>query len=230
MVCIDSYDLIIFDWDGTLFDSVSPFYELIFDAEREFPHTRQGKSLKNNGLLCVLHQLLKQDHTIQLNDIKILLNMNGYGLFWKTDLFQGVKYLLSELYRRERKMALVTDRNQAEVLAELQELGIDHYFFAVVGADQGAAKPNPSMLKAILTLAQCAPERALMVGDTALDLEMAILAGMPALATAFTIPLNTASHIAHLLLWRPLMLLRSVSELVAVLLEQDMPKRRRKEE
>ncbi len=219
MVSIDSYDLIIFDWDGTLFDSVSPFYELIFDAEREFPHTKQGKSLKHNGLLFVLRQLLRQDSTIQLNDIKILLNMNGYGLFWKAELFQGIKYLLSELHRRERKMALVADRAQAEVMAELQELGIEHYFFAVVGADQGAPKPNPSMLNAILTLAQCPPERALMVGDTALDLEMAILAGMPALATAFTIPLNTTSHLEQLILWRPYKLLRSVNELVTVLLE-----------
>ena len=221
MVSIDSYDLIIFDWDGTLFDSVSPFYELIFDAEREFPHTKQGKSLKNNGLLCVLRQLLKQDPTIELNDIKILLNMNGYGLFWKTELFQGIKYLLSELHRREHKMALVTDRAQAEVMAELQEAGIDQFFFAVMGADQAPAKPNPSMLNAILTLAQCAPEKALMVGDTALDMEMAILAGVPAIATAFTIPLSTTAHLEHLRLWRPLMLLRSVNELVTVLLDQD---------
>ena len=226
MVSIDSYDLIIFDWDGTLFDSVSPFYELIFDAEREFPHTRQGKSLKNNGLLSVLRQLLDQDPTIQLNDIKILLNMNGYGLFWKTELFQGIKYLLSELHRRERKMALVTDRAQAEVMAELQEAGIDQYFFAVMGADQAQPKPNPSMLNAILMLAQCPPEKALMVGDTALDLEMAILAGMPAIATAFTIPLNTAAHLAHLQLWRPQMLLRSVNELVMVLLDHGKPERR----
>ena len=219
MALIDSYDLIIFDWDGTLFDSVSPIYELIFDAEREHPHTRQGKSLKNNGLLFVLRQMLTEDHSIQLNDIKVLLNMDGYGLFFKNAvLFQGIKYLLSELQRRGQKMALVSGRPQAEVLAEVIDLGLDPYFFAVVGADQGPTKPNPAMLQAILTLAQCSPQRALMVGDACLDLEMAMLAGMPALAVAFTKQHHTFCRIKQLLLWRPLMIAKSVNELIDVLL------------
>ncbi|XID74708.1 HAD family hydrolase [Alkanindiges sp. WGS2144] len=214
-----SFDLIIFDWDGTLFDSVSPIVDLINDAKRDVPQTEQGAALQASGLIPVLEQIIHADHAVQLDDLRLLLNLEGFKQFDKpAELYDGVADLLARLHAGGQKMAVIAGRPQAEVLAEIQRLGIAHYFFTVVGADQGPAKPNPAILQSILSLAECVPNRALLIGDSALDMEMATLARISMLGAAYLTHNHEQYCIDRLQPWQPLAVAGSVAALEQFLL------------
>lgn len=214
-----SFDLIVFDWDGTLFDSVSPIIDLFLDAKRNIPQSTQGVALKESGMVPVLEQIITADHAVQVNDLRMLLNLEGFTAFRKpATLYTGVAELLETLWQSGQKMAVVAGRAHAEVLAEMQQLNIDHYFFSVMGADQGPVKPNPAILHAILALAECVPNRALMVGDSAMDMEMATLARVSMLGTAYVTRDHEDYCLKRLQPWQPLAIAESVEELSQFLL------------
>lgn len=216
-----SFDLIVFDWDGTLFDSVSPIIDLLLEAKKEQPESSQAVALKDSGMVPVLEQIITADHAVQVNDLKMLLNLEGFTSFGKpATLYGGVAELLNTLWESGQKMAVVAGRAQAEVLAEMRELNIDHYFFSVVGSDQGPVKPNPAIIHAILALAECVPNRALMVGDSAMDMEMATLARVSMLGTAYVTRDHEEYCLKRLQPWQPLAIAETVEELNQFLLGQ----------
>lgn len=214
-----SFDLIIFDWDGTLFDSVSPIIDLLLDARQEQPDSPQGVALKQSGMVPVLEQIIIADHAVQVNDLRMLLNLEGFSTFGQSaTLYAGIAELLEALYASGQKMAVVAGRAQAEVLAEMRELNIAHYFFVVVGSDQGPVKPNPALLHTILAQAECVPNRALMVGDSAMDMEMATLARVSPLGTAYVAANQQEYCLKRLKPWQPLAIAESVDALKQFLL------------
>lgn len=214
-----SFDLIIFDWDGTLFDSVSPIIDLMQDAMLEEPQTEAAQRLKHCGLLPVLEQIIAAEHAVQVVDLKLLLNLEGLHTFRKpSGLYDGIAELLAKLHASGQKMAVVAGRPQAEVMAEINQLGIGHYFFTVVGSDQGNVKPNPAILQSIVSLAQCIPNRALMVGDSSLDMEMATLARISMLGVAYLTTAYDPYCVERLGPWKPLAIAGSIAELSQILL------------
>lgn len=214
-----SYDLIVFDWDGTLFDSVTPIFNLVRDARRDRPATEIGSLLKSSKLLPVLEHMMNGRSTIQISDLRIVLSLGGFEKILKgATLYQGMKNLILALHARGQKMAVVSGRTQTEVMAEMRQLGIDHCFFFIMGVDQAPSKPNPAMLHAMMSLSQSRPERTVMVGDSTLDLEMAMLARVSAIAVAYKYPENNYDDIERLSAWRPVKIIHSVAELSSVLL------------
>ena len=214
-----SFDLIIFDWDGTLFDSITPIIDLIDDAKLENPHTEQSQQLKQSGLLPVLEQIIAGEHAVQVVDLKLLLNLEGLHTFHKkNDLYEGIAELLAKLHALGQKMAVVAGRPQNEVLAEICSLGIGDYFVNVMGSDQGYVKPNPALLQSILSLVDCDVSRVMLVGDSALDMEMATLARMSMLGVAYVTRNNDPYCLARLSPWQPLAIATSVHKLSQILL------------
>ncbi len=214
-----SFDLIIFDWDGTLFDSVSPIIDLMDDAGLDQPQTEAARHLKQSGLLPVLEQIIAAEHAVQVVDLKLLLHLEGLHTFRKrSNLYDGIAELLAKLHASGQKMAVVAGRPQAEVMAEINQLGISHYFFTVVGSDRGSVKPNPALLQSILSLAECVPNRALMVGDSSLDMEMATLARMSMLGVAYLTTTHDPYCVERLRPWQPLAIAGSIDELSQILL------------
>lgn len=218
-----SFDLIIFDWDGTLYDSVSPIMDLVEDAILDQPQTEQAQQLKQSGLLPVLEQIIYGDHAVQLVDLTLLLNLEGFYTYRKQPgLYTGIAELLAKLHASGQKMAVVAGRPQAEVRAEMQQLDIEHYFFTVLGSDQGPVKPNPAILHSILSLAECVANRALVVGDSALDMEMATLARMSMLGVAYLTTDHEPYCMERLPPWQPLAIAGSVTELSQILLGENL--------
>ena len=214
-----SFDLIIFDWDGTLFDSVSPIIDLIEDAKLDDPQNEQSQQLKQSGLLPVLEQIIGGEHAVQVVDLKLLLNLEGLHTFRKKNgLYKGIAELLAKLHALGQKMAVVAGRPQDEVFAEITSLGISDYFVSVLGSDQGVVKPSPVLLQSILSLSGCDVSRAVLVGDSTLDMEMATLARMSMLGAAYATRDNDPYCLARLPPWQPLAIASSVNELSQILL------------
>lgn len=219
MTSFGSFDLIIFDWDGTLFDSVTPIIDLIDDATLDNPVTEQAQQLKQSGLLPVLKQIIAGEHAVQVLDLKLLLNLEGLQTFRKKNgLYDGIAELLATLHASGQKMAVVAGRPQDDVLAEINRLGISDYFITVLGSDQGSVKPNPSLLHSILSLSGCDVSRALLVGDSTLDMEMATLARMSMLGVAYITRNHDPYCLTRLPAWQPLAIATSVAELSQILL------------
>ncbi len=219
MTSFGSFDLIIFDWDGTLFDSVTPIIDLIDDATLDNPVTEQAQQLKQSGLLPVLKQIIAGEHAVQVLDLKLLLNLEGLQTFRKKNgLYDGIAELLATLHASGQKMAVVAGRPQDDVLAEINRLGISDYFITVLGSDQGSVKPNPSLLHSILSLSGCDVSRALLVGDSTLDMEMATLARMSMLGVAYITRNHDPYCLTRLPPWQPLAIATSVAELSQILL------------
>ena len=218
MTSFGSFDLIIFDWDGTLFDSVTPIIDLIDDATLDNPVTEQAQQLKQSGLLPVLKQIIAGEHAVQVLDLRLLLNLEGLHTFRKKNgLYDGIAELLATLHASGQKMAVVAGRPQDDVLAEINRLGISDYFITVLGSDQGSVKPNPSLLHSILSLSGCDVSRALLVGDSTLDMEMATLARMSMLGVAYITRNHDPYCLTRLPPWQPLAIATSVAELSQIL-------------
>src|SRR6185312_16085931 len=112
-------------------------------------------------------------------------------------LYAGVREMLAELHARGKRLAVATGKARRGLERALDTTGLRGWFEATRCADEGFAKPHPGMLLMLLELTGVEPRRALMVGDTTHDLELAANAGVDAVAVSY------GAHPEALLATRP---------------------------
>ncbi len=107
--------------------------------------------------------------------------------------FRGVHEALLQLKERGVVLAIATGKSRAGLERDFERCGLRGLFFTTRTIDECNAKPDPQMIFDILKETQMKPEQAIMVGDTAYDLEMARNAGVDSVASAY------GAHPVHLL-------------------------------
>jgi len=125
-------------------------------------------------------------------------------------LFEGVLPMLQYLRSKHYLIAVATGKSRLGLNEALEELKLHEVFHAARTADETSAKPDPQMLQELMAELGVAPERTLMVGDSAYDLEMAAHAGCAGLGVSYGNPASELSlghretlkqfsslHIAH---------------------------------
>ena len=112
-------------------------------------------------------------------------------------LYEGVPGMLADLHRRGRRLAVATGKARRGLERSLEATGLGAWFEATRCADEGFAKPHPDMLLMLMDITGVEPRRALMVGDTTHDLDLAANAGVEAVAVSY------GAHAAALLETRP---------------------------
>jgi phosphoglycolate phosphatase len=131
----------------------------------------------------------------------------------KIPLFPGTKDMLAALRDNGHLLAIATGKSRTGLARALDTTGLNAFFTTSRCADQCASKPAPDMLREIMEELDVRPERALMIGDTIHDLQMAANAGVAAVAV---------SHGAHprhnLAALQPLACLQNTEELRAWLM------------
>ncbi len=181
------YELLIFDWDGTLADSagaiVSRMQEAIAALGLPARSDRQIAELIGLGLDDALARLfpeLEPAHAASL--------IADYGRRYRElppdRLFKGVIETLTQLQTAGYQLAVATGKSRRGLARALEQTGLHAYFCASRCADETAAKPDPCMLNELLLATATEPEQALMIGDTEYDMAMARAAGIPALGVA----------------------------------------------
>jgi phosphoglycolate phosphatase len=100
-------------------------------------------------------------------------------------LFEGIPGLLRELRGRDRRLAVATGKSRRGLERAMDASGLAGLFEATRCADEGFPKPHPDMVLALLDLLDVAPARAVLVGDTTHDLELAANAGVDAVAVTY---------------------------------------------
>ena len=183
----NKFDLIIFDWDGTLVDSIDWIVTSLSKAADtcgcEVPKEQAIKDIIGLSIEKSTDVLFP---TINQKTRKQLIESYSQAFFSKQispdDLFVGVDDMLLELRQKGYQLAVATGKNKIELDKAMQGTGLRDYFDITRCADQTASKPQPDMLNEIIEQTGVSRERAVMVGDSVHDMEMAVNAGIASIS------------------------------------------------
>jgi phosphoglycolate phosphatase len=183
------FDLIVWDWDGTLADSTGMITKAVVDAAAQVGlPTLDPKAASNIiglGLKESIHALFGDIPADKAQQLAQQYTANYYAGESEIPLFDGAKETIIELNRRGFKLAVATGKGRRGLNLALQHCGLTPYFHETRTVDECFSKPHPQMLDELMDELIVRPERTLMIGDTSYDLQMAQNAGVPAAAVTF---------------------------------------------
>mgnify|MGYP001177478698 FL=1 len=184
-----NFDLIIFDWDGTLSNSTNLISDLILEAcsieQTVLPSLKQVKSIIGLDLEQALRILLPDYNSLQIKKLQ-----DTYINLYKSEvhninLFEGVELGVKELYRKGYILSIATGGSRRGLNRSLDGSVIKPYFKITKTVDDCFSKPHPQMILDTINELMIEPERALMVGDSVFDLQMANNAKVASLAVTY---------------------------------------------
>ena len=183
------YPLIVFDWDGTLYDSATVITDCIIDAARDMgldvPERERASHVIGLGLNDSLRHALPDLEPARYGDF--LARYRRY-FFEREDtlcLFAGITDLLAELKARGHQLAVATGKPRRGLDKALSASRVGHVFTATRCGDECHSKPHPAMLLELMEEFALPAQDLLMVGDTSHDLLMAKNAGVDAVAVTY---------------------------------------------
>jgi phosphoglycolate phosphatase len=186
----DRPDLVIFDLDGTLVDSLADltasinFMRATFNLPAlTFAEVQMGigKGARN----LVEKSLPPKERRID-QALAIFLQHNGAHLVKRTCLYPGADELLVRLSKSNIPLALVSNKNTLHCRQLLEQLGIARYFREVLGGDAVAScKPSPQPLLETMERSGARHDRTVMVGDSSNDFAAARSAGVYSIGCSF---------------------------------------------
>ncbi|MFZ4703643.1 MAG: HAD-IA family hydrolase, partial [Candidatus Methylumidiphilus sp.] len=172
------FDLIIFDWDGTLIDSVHWITECLQQAARDcglpVPQAKLARSVIGLSLDRAMGTLFPEASKADLPSLMAAYRLHyDVKILGQADLFEGVSALLDDLRIYGYQLAVATGKTRSGLDQALNATGYTNWFHATRAANETASKPNPLMLLQLMEELKVNPERSLMIGDSVHDLEMA---------------------------------------------------------
>jgi phosphoglycolate phosphatase len=184
-----SFDLIVFDWDGTLMDSAAAIVASLQGACRDLdfpvPGDEQARYIIGLGLHDALSYILPGLDASQHSRVADRYRHHFLALDRGTTLFPGIPEVVASLHDAGYQLAIATGKSRRGLTRALDATGLVSYFHASRCADEGHTKPHPGMLQAVMHELGAESDRTLMVGDTTHDLQMARAAGVAALGVAY---------------------------------------------
>ena len=213
-----NFDLIAFDWDGTLFDStqiiVRSIQAAVADVGGTVPSDIAASYVIGLGLMEALAHAAPDVPEARYPELGQRYR-HHYGVHQNDiSLFDGVLPLLADLKARGHLLTVATGKSRRGLDEALHAVELKGRFDGSRTADETAGKPHPLMLHELMREFDVAPERTLMIGDTTHDLQMALNAGCASVGVSYG-----AHEPAAFDVLRPRMVAHSVAELQRWLLE-----------
>jgi phosphoglycolate phosphatase len=183
------FDLLVFDWDGTLADSTRLIVDCLraasADAGLEVPSHAAVSGIIGLGLNEAVLALFGELNTAQYQQLTARYRFHYHTRDNETPLFDGVAETLAELESQGFLLAVATGKGRNSLNQSLTRSGLAQYFHATRCVDECASKPNPQMLLELMDELDTQPEHTLMIGDTSFDLQMAQNANVASLAVSY---------------------------------------------
>jgi phosphoglycolate phosphatase len=183
------YDLIAFDWDGTLFDSTAIIARSIQAAVQDVggtvPSDSQASYVIGMGLMQALAHAAPD---VPIDRYPLLGERYRFHYEQRQhdiSLFDGVLPMLSALKQRQHRVTVATGKSRRGLDEALGAVELSGLFDGSRTADETAGKPSPLMLLELMREFDVAPERTLMIGDTTHDLQMAMNAGCASVGVSY---------------------------------------------
>ncbi len=213
----ERFGLLVFDWDGTLFDSIDWIVECIQraadDCRCQVPAHSTARSVIGLGLREAMEILFPGADDTMAKQIVLAYRQHYCSRqITPDDLFAGVDAMLSRLRQRGYLLAVATSKARGGLDHALQATGTARLFSATRCAEETASKPDPKMLLQIMRELGISKHRTVMIGDSIHDLKMAINAQVAAIGVAC----GAYGH-AELSAHRPLLCVSTTQELLNVL-------------
>lgn len=183
------FDLIAFDWDGTLFDSTAIIVRCIQAAVRDVggtvPTDKEASYVIGMALMQALAHAAPDVPPEKYNDLGNRYRFHYIQHQDDLSLFEGVLPLLNDLRERGHLLTVATGKSRRGLDEALHSVDLRGVFDGSRTADQTAGKPHPLMLQELMAEFDVAPERLLMIGDTTHDLQMAVNAGCASVGVSY---------------------------------------------
>lgn len=209
------YKLLIFDWDGTLADSIGRIVTAMQVAAQRSGHPERDedsvKGIIGLGLPEAILTLYPEMTDAQVVDFRqhyadVYIAMDTEP----SPLFDGVLESLEAFRAEGYRLAVATGKARRGLDRVLKAHGWEDFFDVTRAADETASKPDPLMLNQILAHCDVRAEHALMVGDATFDLQMARNAGIDSVAVGYG-----AQSMERLLAFEPRLAIDTFSQLHA---------------
>lgn len=183
------YELIVFDWDGTLIDSAATIVACIQTASREMglpvPDERTASHVIGLGLHDSLRLAVPALERGRYAEFAAHYRKHFLAREDSMALFVGAEELLRRLLVRGHRLAVATGKSRRGLDRALAASGLGELFASSRCADQTNPKPHPAMLIELMRELDVDAAHTLMIGDTSHDLEMARSAGTDAVAVTY---------------------------------------------
>jgi phosphoglycolate phosphatase len=184
------FNLLVFDWDGTLMDSEASIVVCMQAAISDLGcEPRDANSIRNIiglGLREAIDCLYPGTDDAFL---KAMVDRYRYhflgGSEHHSELFPGAAQTIRELSEAGYLLAVATGKGRRGLDMVLQKTGLGQYFHTTRCADESFSKPHPQMLEAVMDELGAEPGKTLMIGDTEYDMQMASNAGTHSLAVSY---------------------------------------------
>jgi phosphoglycolate phosphatase len=183
------FDLIVFDWDGTLFDSTALIVRCIQnacgDVGAPMPCDADAAYVIGLGLADALRHVAPGLPEARYPELGARYRHHYVASQHELSLFPGTLEMLQALKARHRRLAVATGKGRRGLDDALAHAQLHGLFDGTRTADETASKPDPRMLHELMREFGVEPERTLMIGDTTHDLQLAANAGTASVAVTF---------------------------------------------
>jgi phosphoglycolate phosphatase len=209
------FELIVFDWDGTLMDSTGAIVASVQAAARDLgidpPSDERASHIIGLGLIDALRHALPDLPAERYQDVAQHYRQHYMARDQDLLLFTGAAELIDELAEAGYALAVATGKTRKGLNRAFEVCGLGPRFHGSRCADECHSKPHPQMLEELMAEFGVTPELTLMIGDTTHDLQMARNAGVAALGVAYgahpresleaLAPLYCADNVEELAAW-----------------------------
>jgi phosphoglycolate phosphatase len=201
------FDLLAFDWDGTLFDSTSLIARCIqaacADVGVAVPTDSQASYVIGMGLAEALQHAAPELPRERYKELADRYRHHYFARQHEIVFFDGTLAMLQDLKARGYLVAVATGKSRRGLDDALHTSALRGVFDATRTADETASKPDPRMLFELMEELQVRPERTVMIGDTTHDLQLGANAGTALIGVSYgahdhaTFAAFDTRHIAH---------------------------------
>ncbi|MFN9775914.1 MAG: HAD-IA family hydrolase [Burkholderiales bacterium] len=183
------FDLVVWDWDGTIVDSTSAIADAIVGAAVDLglpvPSDRDARWVIGMGLLEAIHHAVPAIRREQVPAFVERYRVHYLRRDAELKTFEGIPEVLRGLDAAGVPLAVATGKSRMGLNRALVQTGLGPRFVSTRCADEGAPKPDPWMLRDLGETLQVATERMVMIGDTTHDIGMALAAGAASVAVLY---------------------------------------------
>jgi phosphoglycolate phosphatase len=183
------FDLLIFDWDGTLADSARTIVNALQrgsrDAGAPIPDDAAARGVIGLGLPEALLKLFPDLDELTRQRVGEGYKYHYHASEHEVSLFDGVEDAMQAYADAGFMLAVATGKGRNGLNRAMELSGFGHLFHATRCVDDCFSKPHPQMLEEIMDELGVIPEKAVMIGDSEFDLQMARNAHMPSLGVSY---------------------------------------------
>lgn len=183
------FDLVVWDWDGTVVDSTGAIADAIVGAAADLglpvPSLQAARWVIGLGLLEAIHHAVPAIRREQVPAFVERYRVHYLRRDATLAVFEGIPELLRGLDSAGVPLAVATGKSRAGLNRSLAQTGLGPRFAATRCADEGAPKPDPWMLRDLGETLMTPAGRIVMIGDTTHDVGMAQAAGCASVAVLY---------------------------------------------